>query len=113
MTRKPKSIYCHYADSLIVNCTNLKSFLKNYSVSPIESENIVNLLSCYYDQKVDIILKVCDNNNWSKLESFSSPLILFICCISKIITNNDIALSEKSRTILQSFLTSLEAWMVW
>ena len=33
MTRKPKSIYCHYADSLIINCTNLKSFLKNHSVS--------------------------------------------------------------------------------
>ena len=60
MTRKPKSIYCHYKDSLIINSTNLKSFLINHSVSLIESENIVNLLSYYYDQKVDIILKVCN-----------------------------------------------------
>ncbi len=113
MTRKPKSIYCHYADSLIINCTNLKYFLKNHSISSIESENIVNLLSCYYNEKVNIILKVCDNNNWSKLESFSSPLILFICCIDKIITNCDVILSDKSRSILQSFLKSLESWMIW
>jgi hypothetical protein len=113
MTRKPKSIYCHYADSLIINSTNLKSFLKNNSISSIESENIVNLLSCYYNEKVNIIVKACDNNNWSKLESFSSPLILFICCIDKIIANNNVVLSNKSRNILQSFLTSLESWMIW
>ncbi len=113
MTRKPKSIYSHYKDSLIINSDNLKSFLINHSVSSIESENIVNLLAQYYDQKVDIILKVCNDNNWAKLESFSSPLILFICCIDKVITNNEITLSEKSRSILQSFLTSLESWMIW
>ncbi len=113
MTRKPKSILCHYEDSLIINSTNLKSFLINHSISSIESENIVNLLSQYYDQKVDMILKVCDDDEWTKLESFSSPLILFICCIDKIITNNEITLSEKAITILQSFLTSLEPWMIW
>ena len=79
MTRKPKSIYCHYKDSLIINSTNLKSFLINHSVSLLESENIINLLSYYYNQKVDIIIESCDDNNWSKLESFTSPLILFIC----------------------------------
>ncbi len=112
MTRKPKSIYCHYRDSLIINSANLKSFLIARSVSNVESENIVNLLSQYYDQKVDIILKVCDDD-WTRLESFSSPLILFISCIDKIITNKELILSEKSQIILQSFLTSLEPWMIW
>jgi len=113
MTRKPKSIYCHYEDSLIINSTNLKSFLKNNSISSIESENIVNLLSCYYNEKVNIIVKVCDNNNWSKLESFSSPLILFVRCIDKVITDSEITLSKKSLSILKSFLLSLEPWMTW
>jgi hypothetical protein len=112
MTRKPKSIYCHYKDSLIINSTNLKSFLINHSVSSLESENIVNLLSLYYDQKVDVIMKACDKE-WAKLESFSSPLILFICCIYKVINSDQITLSENSRNILQSFLTSLESWMIW
>ena len=113
MTRKPKSIYCHYEDSLIINSTNLKSFLKNNSISSIESENIVNLLSCYYNEKVNIIVKVCVNNNWSKLESFSSPLILFVRCIDKVITDSEITLSKKSLSILKSFLLSLEPWMTW
>ncbi len=113
MTRKPKSILCHYEDSLIINSTTLKSFLINHSVSYVETENIVNLLFQYYDHKVDMILKVCDDDEWTKLESFSSPLILFICCINKIITNNAITLSEKAITILQSFSTSLEPWMIW
>ncbi len=113
MTRKPKSILCHYEDSLIINSTNLKSFLINHSVSYVETENIVNLLFQYYDYKVDMILKVCDDDEWTKLESFSSPLILFIYCIDKIITNNEITLSEKAITILQSFSTSLEPWMIW
>lgn len=113
MTRKPKSILCHYKDSLLINSTTLKSFLITHSVSYVETENIVNLLFQYYDQKLDIILKVCDDDEWTKLESFSSPLILFVCCIDKIITNNEITLSEKSIAILQSFLISLEPWMIW
>ena len=43
MTRKPKSIHCHYKDSLIINSNNLKSFLINRSVSYVEAENIVDL----------------------------------------------------------------------
>jgi hypothetical protein len=112
MIRKPKSIYCHYKDSLIINSTNLKSFLISHSVSLLESKNIVDLLSYYYNQKVELIMKACDNE-WAKLESFTSPLILFIFCISKVINSTQITLSKKSRTILQSFLISLECWMIW
>lgn len=112
MTSKPKSIYCHYKDSLIINSANLKSFLINHSVSLSESEHIINLLSCYYNQKVDLIMTAYDNE-WAKLESFTSPLILFICCIEKVINSTQIILSEKSRNILQSFLMSLECWMIW
>ncbi len=113
MTRKPKSIYCHYRDSFIINSDNLKSFLKNNSVSCSESHNIIDLLSQHYNQKVDIILEACNNGKWTNLESFSSPLVLFICCIDKIIANKEISLSQKSNYILQSFLKSLESWMVW
>ena len=112
MTRKPKSIYCHYGDSLIINSINLKSFLNNHMVSSLESENIVNLLSRYYHQKVDVIIKTCDNE-WATLESFSSPLILFISCIYVVVNSNELSLSEKSLNILQSFLMSLEPWMIW
>jgi len=82
-------------------------------VPSVELDNIVNLLSQYYNQKVDVILEVCNEDNWTKLESFSSPLILFICCIDKIVTNKEIILSQKSTHVLQSFLRSLESWMVW
>lgn len=113
MNRRPKSIHCHYRDSFIINSNSFKSFLINNSVPCVELNNIVNLLSQYYNQKVDVILEVCDDDNWTKLESFSSPLILFICCIDKIVTNKEIILSQKSKHILQSFLRSLESWMIW
>ena len=113
MTRKPKSIHCHYRDSFIINSNNLKSFLINNSVPCVELNHIVNMLSQYYNQKVDVILEVCDDDNWTKLESFSSPLILFIRCIDKVIANNEIILSTKSLSILKSFLQSLESWMIW
>jgi hypothetical protein len=113
MTRKPKSIHCHYKDSLIINSNNLKSFLINHSVSYGETENIVDLLSRYYDQKVDVILNACNDDDWTKLESFCSPLILFIRCIDKVIANNEIILSKKSLSILKTFLLSLESWMIW
>lgn len=113
MSRRPKSIHCHYRDSFIINTNNLKSFLINNSVSCEDLNNIVNLMSQYYNQKVDVILEVCDDDNWTKLESFSSPLILFICCIDKIVTNKEIILSQKSKHVLQSFLRSLESWMIW
>ena len=113
MTRSPKSIQSHYRDSFIINSTNLKSFLINNSVPCVELNNIVNLISQYYKQKVDVMLEVCDDDDWTKLESFSSPLILFICCIDKIVTNKEIVLSQKSKHVLQSFLRSLESWMIW
>ena len=113
MTRKPKSIHCHYKDSLIINSNSLKSFLINRSVSYVEAENIVDLLSLHYDQKVDIILNACNDDDWTKLESFCSPLILFIRCIDKVITDDEIILSKKSLSVLKSFLLSLESWMVW
>ena len=113
MTRKPKSIQCHYKDSLIINSTNLESFLINHSISYAETENIVDLLFKYYDQKVGIILNACNDDNWTKLESFSSPLILFVRCIERVITDNEITLSKKSLFILKSFLLSLEPWMIW
>jgi hypothetical protein len=71
------------------------------------------LLSKYYDKKVDIILNACNDDNWTKLESFSSPLILFVRCIDKVITDSEITLSKRSLTILKSFLLSLEPWMTW
>ena len=113
MSRRPKSIHCHYRDSFIINSNNLKSFLVNNSIPLVELNNVVNLLSQYYNQKVDVILEGCDDDNSTKLESFYSPLILFICCIDKIVTNKEIVLSQKSKHILQSFLRSLESWMIW
>ena len=114
MTLKPKSIYCHYKDSLIINSSNLKSFLLCRSVSFDESEKIIHTLSSYYDQKVDEFLKICnENDKWAKLESFPSPLILFVSCIDEIFINNKIILSKESQIILKSFLKSLESWMIW
>lgn len=112
MTRKPKSIYCHYHDSLNVNSNTLKSFLNNYSVPLSESEKIINLISRYYNEKVEIIVNRC-NNNWTNLESFYSPLVLFIDCIDKIVKEKELLLSKKSENILQSFIISLESWMKW
>ncbi len=113
ITRKPKSIHCHYRDSFVINSDNLKLLLINNSVSCSESDNIVNMLSQYYNQKVNIILEACNDDKWTNLESFSSPLVLFICCIDKIVNNKEITLSQKSNYILQSFLRSLEPWMIW
>jgi hypothetical protein len=113
MIRKPKSIPCHYSDSLAVNSENLKSFLLSHSVPLAETESIVGLLSEYYDQKVDVILSACNGDDWAKLESFSSPLIVFIGCIDKIINDNKSVLSNQSMPVLKSFLQSLESWMIW
>ncbi len=112
MTRKSKSIYCHYHDSLNVNSNTLKSFLNNYSVPLSESENIINLISNYYNKKVETIVNSC-NNNWTNLESFYSPLVLFIDCIDKVVKENELLLSKKSQKILQSFTMSMESWMIW
>ncbi len=114
MALKPKSIYCHYKDSLNINSSNLKSFLLCHSVSFEESEKITCSLSFYYNQKIDEILETYnENDKWAKLESFPSPLILFISCIDEIFINNKIILSKESQIILKSFLKSLEPWMIW
>ena len=114
MTLKPKSIYCHYKDSLNINSSNLKSFLLCHSVSFEESEKIIHSLSYYYNKKVDEILKIYDENDkWAKLESFPSPLILFVSCIDEIFINSKITLSKESQAILKSFSKSLESWMIW
>ena len=112
MTRKPKSIYCHYHDSLHVNSNTLKSFLNNYSVPLSESEGIINSISSIYNKKVETIVSDC-NNNWTNLESFYSPLVLFIDCIDKVVKENELILSKKSQKILQSFTMSMESWMMW
>jgi hypothetical protein len=116
MPHKPKSIYCHYKDSLIINSTTLKSFLITHSISIEEAENIITQLSQYYEQKIHMFLSSTnDDDNWTKLESesFPSPLILFICCINKIVIHNKMMLSKRSQSILKSFLNSLEPWMIW
>lgn len=114
MTLKPKSIHCHYKDSLIINSSTLKSLLLSYSVSFEESEKIIHSLSYCYNQKIDEILKIYnEHDKWTKLESFPSPLILFVSCINEIFINNKIVLSKESQIILKSFLKSLEPWMLW
>lgn len=113
MNRKPKSIENHYMDSLTINLSSLQSFLKNHLISQTESETVIGMISNYYHKNTEIILKNCEND-WTKLENFSSPLILFIKCIDKIVNNNKtIGLSSKCIFILQSFLKSLESWMIW
>jgi hypothetical protein len=114
MALKPKSVYCHYKDSLLINSSNLKSFLLCHSVSSEESNKIIHTLSCYYNQKFDKILKIYnEDDKWVKMESFPSPLILFVSCIDEIFINNKIILSKESQIILKSFLKSLEPWMIW
>lgn len=115
MRHKPKSIYCHYKDSLLINSATLKSFLINHSVSIEEIENILNLLFQYYEQKIHMLDTSSDDHNWTKLESESlpSPLILFVCCINKIVISDKLILSNQSQIVLKSFLISLESWMIW
>jgi phosphorylcholine metabolism protein LicD len=114
MTLKPKSIYCHYKDSILINSSSLKSFLLSHSVSPEESEEIIHTLSYYYNQKIDEILKIYnEDDKWATLESFPSPLILFVSCIDETFINNKVILSKESQRILKSFLKSLEPWMIW
>lgn len=114
MALKPKSIYCHYIDSLKINSSTLKLFLLCHSVCLEESEKIIHYLSFHYNQKVDEILNICnDNDKWAKLDSFPSPLILFVSCINETFTHDKITLSKESQIILKSFLKSIEPWMVW
>jgi hypothetical protein len=112
MNLKPKSIKSHYDDSIIINSNNLKAILEKNLVDPIEINLIVSLLLECYKKRVDTISKEC-LDDWNRLESFSSPLILFILCIGKVLNNNQNPLSKKSKSILHSFLNSLESWMIW
>lgn len=113
MNRKPKSIQNHYIDSLAINLSSLRSFLKDHFVSQTESEAVINIIADHYYKKTEIILKNCEND-WTQLENFSSPLILFIECIDKVVKNKKtMELSSKCLFILQSFLKSLESWMIW
>lgn len=112
MTRKPKSIQNHYTDSFTINFSSLQHLLNNSQISFSELEHISLLISTCYTNKIEIILKSC-GENWSKLESFSSPLILFIQCIDKVVNDRSVNMSLECRLILKSFLKSLESWMIW
>ncbi|MDQ4072678.1 MAG: hypothetical protein M3162_00095 [Thermoproteota archaeon] len=114
MIRKPKPIKHHYSDSFIVNSDNLKTFLKDNDIAATEIDTILSLLTKCYNHKIDFVLKDCEDD-WTKLESIPSPMILFIQCIDKVVVadNQLLSISKKSRHILQSFLKSLESWMIW
>jgi hypothetical protein len=112
LTRTPKSIKSHYVDSFAVNLENLKSFLYSHNVSSSECEEVSQLISKTYNQKLDFILEQC-GNEWTKLESFSSPLIIFIQCIGELLDVKPSSISEQCRFILNSFVKTLESWMIW
>lgn len=112
MTRTPKSIKSHYVDSFAVNLENLKSFLSSHNVSRSESDKVSQLISKTYNQKIDSILEQC-GDDWTKLESFSSPLIIFVQCIGELLDVVPSSISAECRFILNSFVKTLESWMIW
>ncbi|WP_458745514.1 hypothetical protein [Candidatus Nitrosocosmicus sp. T] len=112
MTRVPKSIKNHYIDSFIINSENLKSFLSSHEISNPELEDVSITISKLYDQKVDDILASC-GNDWTRLDSASSPLILFIQCIDELLSANNLNITSRCRFILNSFSKTLESWMNW
>jgi hypothetical protein len=114
MTRKPKPIRNHYSDSLVVNSDNLKTFLYDSDIAETEIDTILSLLTKCYNHKIDFVLKDGEDD-WTKLESIPSPMILFVQCIDKVVAADThlLSISRKSRFILQSFLASLESWMIW
>jgi hypothetical protein len=111
MTRVPKSIKNHYIDSFIINSENLKSFLSSHEISNSELEYVSITISKLYNQKVDDILALC-GNDWTRLDSASSPLILFVQCIDELLSDH-LDISSRCRFILNSFSKTLESWMVW
>jgi hypothetical protein len=112
MTRVPKSIKNHYIDSFIINSENLKSFLSSHEISNPELEDVSVTISKLYNQKVDDILTSC-GNDWTRLDSASSPLILFVQCIDELLSANNLNITSGCRFILNSFSKTLESWMNW
>ena len=112
MTRVPKSIKNHYIDSFIINSENLKSFLSSHEISNLELEDVSITISTLYNQKVDDILASC-GNDWTRLDSASSPLILFVQCIDELLCANNLNITSRCRFILNSFSKTLESWMNW
>jgi hypothetical protein len=112
MTRVPKSIKNHYIDSFIINSENLKSFLSSHEISNFELEDVSITISKLYNQKVDDILTSC-GNDWTRLDSASSPLILFVQCIDELLCANNLNITSRCRFILNSFSKTLESWMNW
>jgi hypothetical protein len=112
MTRVPKSIKNHYIDSFIINSENLKSFLSSHEISNSELEYVSITISKLYNQKVDDILASC-GNDWTRLDSASSPLILFVQCIDELLSANNLNITSGCRFILNSFSKTLESWMNW
>jgi hypothetical protein len=111
MTRVPKSIKNHYIDSFIINSENLKSFLSSHEISNSDLEIVLSTVSKLYNQKVDDILALC-GNDWTRLDSASSPLILFVQCIDELLSDH-LDISSRCRFILNSFSKTLESWMIW
>jgi hypothetical protein len=112
MTRVPKSIKNHYIDSFLINSENLKSFLSSYEISISELEYVSFTISKLYNQKVDAILESC-GNDWTRLDSSPSPLILFVQCIDDLLCEDHLDISSRCRFILNSFSKTLESWMIW
>lgn len=111
MTRVPKSIKNHYIDSFLINSENLKSFLSSHEISNSDLEIVLSTLSKLYNQKVDDILESC-GSDWARLDSASSPLILFVQCIDELLSDH-LDISSRCRFILNSFSKTLESWMIW
>lgn len=112
MTRIPKSIKSHYVDSFTINLENLRSFLSSHDISESESEGVSEIVSRSFYQKMDNILEQC-GDDWTKLESFSSPLIIFVQCIDELLNESKLNISTECRFILNSFVKTLESWMIW
>lgn len=112
MTRLPKSIKSHYIDSFETNLENLRTFLHRRKIPRYESEEVCSLISMIYNQKVDYILATCEDD-WSKLEPFSSPLIIFVQCMGELLADQDHHnISSECRLILNSYTKTLESWMI-
>jgi hypothetical protein len=111
MTRVPKSIKNHYIDSFLINSENLKSFLSSHEISNSDLEIVLSTVSKLYNQKVDDILASC-GSDWARLDSASSPLILFVQCIDELLSDH-LDISSRCRFILNSFSKTLESWMIW
>ncbi len=112
MTRLPKSIKSHYIDSFEINLENLRTFLSSHKIQSSESEDVCLLISKIFSQKVNYILTNCEDD-WNKLEPFSSPLIIFVQCIDELLSQDHPKISSECRFILNSFTKTLESWMMW